>query len=289
MRVLVTGATGFIGKQVVKQLNDSGVDVVTMGRRPSNSANQHFKLDFLATEDFSTQFKEARASHLIHLAWYVEHGKFWSSTMNMDWIKTTANLVDAFCKGGGQHITIAGSCAEYDWDYGVCNEEHTPLNPRSVYGIAKNATRQICQITCAKAEVPLAWGRIFTPYGKSEPTTRLLPSLAEVFKKNKAPFGVNLDSYRDFLHVTDVANALISLSIGNAKGNINISSGEPVRLREIAELMAGKMAADPAMVLELSSNRLDEPKYLVGTNDCLLGLGWNKRVSLVDGLNDFYK
>ena len=42
MRVLVTGATGFIGKQVVKQLNDSGVDVVTMGRRPSNSANQHF-------------------------------------------------------------------------------------------------------------------------------------------------------------------------------------------------------------------------------------------------------
>lgn len=289
MRVLLTGATGFIGKQVLRQLNESGAEVVTMGRGLGASENQHIQSDLLATADFSANIKKAKASHLIHLAWYVEHGKFWSSTMNMDWIKTTFNLVDAFCKSGGQHITIAGTCAEYDWDYGVCIENLTPLNPRSIYGIAKNATRQICQITCSKADVQLAWGRIFTPYGKGEPATRLLPSLAGVFQNNKNPFAVNLDCYRDFLHVSDVASALVMMSIKQATGNINISSGEPMRIRDVVKLIAENVSADPAMVIGLSSARLDEPKYLIGTNDCLLGLGWIKRVSLVEGLKDFYK
>ena len=142
---------------------------------------------------------------------------------------------------------------------------------------------------CTEFGVTLAWGRIFIPYGADEPKTRLLPSLAEVFQNNKAAFGVNLESYRDFLHVTDVARAFVMMSFKQVGGSFNISSGEPVRIRDVVKLMAGIVVADPNEIFLLSSVRLDEPKYLIGSNDRLLNLGWSKRVSLIEGLKDFYK
>jgi nucleoside-diphosphate-sugar epimerase len=287
MRLLLTGATGFIGRYVADQLKAEGVDVVTVGRFALNSAGQHIQADLLRTTDHAKIVEVARATHLIHLAWYTEHGKYWSSLLNTDWIKATANLLDAFCRQGGKHVTVAGTCAEYDWSGGYCTEDLTPISPLTVYGIAKAAAHRISNEICAQYGVPLAWGRVFFPYGRGESAARLIPSLVAAFEGRRPPFGVSRDVYRDFLHVTDVANALVMLSRKQWRGSVNISSGEATKLRDLVCLVADIGHVCPDEVLDLPPSRLGEPKFLVGNNDRLCGLGWKRKVDLKQGLKDF--
>ena len=111
--------------------------------------------------------------------------------------------------------------------------------------------------------------------------------LADFFEGKKKAFEVNVDTYRDFLHVSDVANALFILSKSQASGTFNISSGEALPIRTIVNLMAKTMSASPSEIFEKSSKRLDQPKMLVGNNKLLRKLGWNKKIELVNGIKDF--
>ncbi|QEP42739.1 NAD(P)-dependent oxidoreductase [Ectothiorhodospiraceae bacterium BW-2] len=109
------------------------------------------------------------------------------------------------------------------------------------------------KIICNKHNVPLAWGLVFFPYGKGEPETRLIPSLFSVFRNEKKPFGVNANSYRDFLHVSDVAHAFLILAKKNTAGIINISSGEPLIIREVVELIADMHQSKSDKILKLTT------------------------------------
>lgn len=283
MKVLLTGATGFIGRYVTSELARQGIDFVTVGRSTINKSSwQHISSNLLEVDDFSSILKQAQATHLIHMAWYSEHGKYWNSQINLDWMKMTTQLVEAFCLHGGQHITITGTCAEYDWSYGYCIEDSTPTNPSTIYGIAKDTTRRLTQIICHKYSVPIAWGRIFYPYGEGEATPRLIPSLFAAFRGEKKPFGVNANCYRDFLHVTDVATALVLLTNKKARGCINISSGEPVLIKDVVKLIAQLNSIDPMTILNRKSEREGEPKLLIGNNEKLIRYGWKNRIHMLD-------
>jgi nucleoside-diphosphate-sugar epimerase len=289
LRILLTGASGFIGQYVARTLKKNNFEIVTVGRQPAKEEHDHIQVDFLNQCNFSTVVMEARATHLIHLAWYADHQKYWSSPLNMDWIKATVMLIDAFCRYGGEHVVVSGTCAEYDWKSGYCTEDVTPISPQSIYGISKDATRRICQNICAGFEVPLAWGRIFSTYGQGESDTRLLPALAAVFSNKKAAFGVNQEAYRDLLHVADVADALVTLTKSQASGCYNISSGEAILIREFVCLIANYMNVDPSNVLKTISARKGEPKMLIGNNEKLQELGWKQKISLIDGIEDSIK
>ena len=285
MKVLLTGASGFVGQYIRAQLDALGVDYVTIGRQASNG--HHISVDLLSNVSLDTLVQEVNATHLIHVAWYTENGKYWTSNLNWGWIQATANLVEAFCKHGGKHITIAGTCAEYDWRYGYCDESLTPTNPSSIYGIAKDATRRLAQDICQRYGIPIAWGRIFFPYGAGEPASRLLPSLFSVFHGDIEPFGINADSYRDFMHVSDVGNSLVFLSQKQAEGIFNICSGQPVLLADIVAKVAGMLQKDASKVLNLSTARKGDPRFLVGNNEKLKALGWSPQKEIDDGLRDF--
>ncbi|QEP42738.1 NAD-dependent epimerase/dehydratase family protein [Ectothiorhodospiraceae bacterium BW-2] len=96
MRILLTGATGFIGRYIVQELQQQAIDFVTLGRSNPDRYRNHITADLLATSDFADIVKTAQATHLIHLAWYAEHGKYWSSPLNLDWMQATTRLVEAF-------------------------------------------------------------------------------------------------------------------------------------------------------------------------------------------------
>ena len=119
MKVLITGASGFIGSYVLKCLESSNINAVVVGRtRPAGYLGDFIKTDLLEISDFNNLISNANASHLIHLAWYAEHGSYWTSSLNLRWVESTIKLAEAFCLAGGQHIVAAGTCAEYDWNYG---------------------------------------------------------------------------------------------------------------------------------------------------------------------------
>ncbi len=284
MRVLLTGASGFLGQYVLRALRQQGIDVVTVARSKPESSVDFIEADLLSIINFEALLKQTRATHLLHLAWYTEHGKYWTSPLNLRWQEATSRLVEAFCVAGGKQVVVAGTCAEYDWSLGYCRENSTPLIPSSLYGTAKDATRRLVMAVCNEYQTPCAWGRIFLPYGNGESSTRLIPSLIEVLQKQRAPFGINAQAFRDFLHASDVAEGFVKLLIANATGAYNICSGEPIRLAEIVRTLASQLEADPGPLLALSIERPGEPTVLCGENLLLKSLGWRPKLALANGL-----
>ena len=281
MKVLVIGASGFIGRHVLKQLVDAGINTVVVGRtQPAGYTADFIEADLLQTEGSKDLMQRAGASHLIHLAWYAEHGAYWTSPLNLRWVEATVRLTEAFCIAGGKQMVLAGTCAEYDWSYGYCNETNTPLNPATLYGTAKDATRRLIMAVCAEYQVPCAWGRVFLPYGPGEDSRRLIPAIMDVFDGKRVPFGVNATAFRDFLHVEDVASGFLSLLQGESTGAFNICSSQPVQIAEVVNLLARSRNADPQLVLSLSTERPGEPPLLIGDNKKIMQLGWRAKHSL---------
>jgi nucleoside-diphosphate-sugar epimerase len=284
MRVLLTGASGFIGRYVLRALQHHGIEVLAVSRAQPQTSVPFIEADLLSITDFGPLVQQAQATHLLHLAWYAEHGKYWTSPLNLHWAEATTRLVETFCAAGGQHVVVAGTCAEYDWTHGYCREDSTPLKPATLYGTAKDATRRLMMAVCTQHQVPCAWGRIFLPYGQGESTSRLTPSLIDVFRGVREPFGVNATAYRDFLHASDVAEGFVRLLTTRTSGAYNICSGAPVRLAEVVTTLASLLGADPEPVLALTTERPGEPPLLAGENLKLKALGWRPVLTLVQGL-----
>lgn len=286
MKVLLTGASGFIGRHVLHALQARGIDTVVAARQPEMLPYriETIKADLLHATDFTALTAQANATHLLHLAWYAEHGKYWNSPINLQWVDTTVRLAEAFCQTGGQKVVMAGTCAEYDWSYGYCHEASTPPNPHTLYGSAKDACRRLVSAICREHGIPIAWGRIFFPFGPGEHPQRLIPSLIRVLRGEAAPFGINASAYRDLLAASDTAEAFISLLQADAEGVFNICSGEPRQLGQVLRDLARLLNGDPSPILHLASSRPGEPHLLAGDNSRLCQLGWRPRLSFHQAL-----
>jgi nucleoside-diphosphate-sugar epimerase len=275
MRVLLTGATGFLGRKVAEAFDQSGIEYVAVGRKRLPGTRTHFiESDILDLYSYDDLLKSANATHLVHLAWYTEHGKYWNSHQNIRWMDSSIRLIEAFCANGGRHVVVAGTSAEYDWRSGYLTEDSSVIAPQTLYGTCKDATRAVVAVICKSHSVSLAWGRIFVPYGPGESENRLIPSLHKIFKGEIPPFGVNADSFRDFIHIEDVASAFLELCHEEVNGCYNISTGVPTRVADLVLNIAGVYGADPNIVLALKTSREGEPKIIVGNSDKLRQLGW---------------
>ncbi len=285
MRVLLTGASGFLGRYVLECLQQQGIETVLLGRQPPPHTNEWIATDLLTCSDFIAPVQQANATHLLHLAWYTEHGQYWSSPLNLRWVDATTRLTEAFCQTGGQRVVVAGTCAEYDWSHGYCREESTPLRPATLYGIAKDATRRLVAAICEQHQVSCAWGRVFLPFGTGESPQRLIPSLIAALRGQREAFGIHIEAYRDFLHAADVAAGLITLLSPTYSGVYNISSGQPVQLATLVCQLAELLQADPEPILALGQKRPHEPSLLVGECQRLQAVGWCPALTLRQALH----
>ncbi|GAB1386144.1 NAD-dependent epimerase/dehydratase family protein [Melaminivora sp.] len=289
VKIALTGGLGFLGRHVLAQLRARGCDVVLLGRsRPAEAGKatdgDWRAVDLLDTPHLQAALRGLGASHLLHLAWYTEHGRYWSSSENLRWVDASLQLLQAFAAQGGQHALLAGSCAEYDWSHGWLREATTPLQPASLYGVAKDATRRLAQAWCQAQGLGLAWAHVFYPFGPGEGERRLLPSLLRVFAGQAAPFGVNASAYRGLLPVQEAASALVHLLLTGQQGRYNICSGQPVPMGDVVRLLAHLCDADPEPVLQLATARPDEPPVLVGDPRRLHATGWLPSLTLQQGL-----
>ena len=286
MRVLLTGATGFVGRYVARELERQGIEYVGL-QRGMTSDHRSIQMDLLGTNELEELFQKLNPTHLIHVAWYAEHGKYWDSDLNLEWTSATKRLVEAFCASGGQHVVITGTCAEYDWANGYCVEDVTPLKPKSLYGICKDTTRRIIELVVEKHGVSMSWARIFFPYGPGEAPQRLIPSLFKALKGEALPFGVNGKSYRDLLHVEDAARAVLACAQSKFIGAVNVCSGRPVQICDVVNAIAIITSSDPNIILELAPRTQEVNQFLVGANKNLQSLGWQQEIMLGQGLLNY--
>lgn len=284
MKILLTGGSGFLGQSLVKLIRSRRIDIALIGRsKPACCDWDFIEADLLSisADEIAGIMREVKPTHLVHLAWFADHGDFWESEKNLQWISRTGLLVKKFCESGGTSVLVSGSCAEYSWTAGHDLLEDSICAPASLYGVSKDLTRQLVTHICNQAEVELSWCRIFFPYGPGEDRRRLVPSLKDVAKKVADPFVIQAPGSRDFLHVDDVASALVTIILRRAHGVINVCSGISCDLEELVirvlEMQRPDIDVDGSFQSKLGEKRLD----IVGNNQKLRSLGWNATKELL--------
>jgi len=210
---------------------------------------------------------------------------FWQAAENFDWCSATARLLHAFHAAGGQKIVIVGTCAEYDGTQGVMSEDSTPTHAASVYGKCKDVTRQYVQQYCQQAGLDWVWGRVFFPYGPGEPAMKLIPSVLHALAQSKPVACSHGQQLRDYIHVRDVASALVHLLMQpQARGVFNIGSGQATRLMDMVNLCTQSFDAPSPVQFGVVKVSADEPPLIVADTSKLQATGWQPQVSLQDGL-----
>jgi nucleoside-diphosphate-sugar epimerase len=268
-RVLVTGATGFIGRHALAPLLERGLEVHAVTSRdappPQAPADVSWhRADLLEPGTHDALLEAAAPTHLLHLAWYAEHGRFWTSTENLRWSAATISLVQAFAERGGRRAVLAGSCAEYRWgEPGPCVESVTPLEPATLYGTAKNATRAVLQAAAGELGIELAWGRVFFLYGPGEAPGRLVASVIRALLAGERAPTSDGRQVRDFLHVADVAGAFAALLDSPVTGPVNIGSGDARPLLDVITAIGAATGRPDLLDVGALAPRAGDPEELV--------------------------
>jgi nucleoside-diphosphate-sugar epimerase len=288
-RVLLTGASGFIGSRALELLYQRGCEVHAVSSRghDSTSAALWHRADLLQAGAADALVEHVRPDWLLHLAWYTEHGRFWRSVENVRWVEATLRLLRAFADRGGDRAVVAGTCAEYEWSVkgGIFSVESTPLRPQTLYGISKDATRAVAEALADEVGFELAWGRIFSLYGPGEPETRLVPSVIRALLEG-APAAVSEGSQvRDFLHVNDVAEAFVALLDSRVRGPINVASGNGIAIRDVIKHIAAAAGRPDLIRFGSVATRSGEPAALVADVHQLRDeVGFRPRIPLDEGI-----
>ncbi len=287
-RVLVTGASGFIGRHCLAALQARGYEIhaTTAGTPPALKEVHWHQVDLLDDAVTNALLATLQPDSLLHLAWYAKHGLFWQALENVDWVRASLVLLRAFIAHGGRRMVCAGSCAEYDWSTGICSEDNTPLRPQGLYGVAKNAFHAIAAAAARRSDISFAWGRIFYLYGPGEQDGRLVPLIINAQLRGERVALTGGDLQRDYLHVADVAAALVALLDSSVEGAVNIGSGHAVSIRAIADRLTARLGR-PALVEFAAGNGIDKtiPLVVADTKRLTGELHWQPAIDLDHGLD----
>ena len=302
MRVFLTGASGFVGAAVLRQLlTPPAVDVCVLARRPADAWRIADLLPRTSVEaaDIGDAAALGRAlrrfgpTHLVHLAWNGVLGRRRNEPSQYVNVHQTLQLLDLALTSGVRHFVGLGSQAEY----GPCQDridEDTPTRPTTMYGAAKLAAGLMAARLCDVSGARFSWLRLFSSYGPGDHPEWMIPYLTRTLLQRERPSVTAAEQRWDYLYVEDVAAAVVATTRqGDARGVFNLGSGTAVPLRAIIEQI--RDAIDPALPVGFGEvpYRPDQVMHLEANVDRLRGAtGWSPSTSLEEGLRatvDWYR
>jgi len=234
LKILVTGANGYLGQGIVRSILNNGHCVVAT--------------------DFNTQFVDERAERivcnlfevdnpysffgepdvLLHLAW--RDGFVHYSSAHIDDLPKHYAFIKKMVDGGIQQVAVMGSMHEIGFFEGSINES-TPCHPTTPYGIGKNALRDLTQMICKQKNIVFQWLRGYYIVGNSKFGSSIFSKITAAVDEGKTefPFTLGQNQY-DFIDYPDFC-AQVAAVVGqkNEQGIINICSGKPEKLADRVE------------------------------------------------------
>jgi nucleoside-diphosphate-sugar epimerase len=288
-RLLITGAAGFIGRFAIPELQKGNFEIHAISSRAHSTETggvTWHQLDLLDTAMARDKVAEIAPEILLHLAWYTEHGLYWSSPDNLRWVEASLSLIRAFADANGKRALFVGSCAEYDWRYGYFTENLTPRAPTTLYGISKNSLFEIANKFAILNGISFAWGRIFFPYGPGEADTRLVSSIIRSLARSEEAKCSHGNQLRDFLYIKDLVSALRAVLESDLTGPVNLASGKPVSLKSIITRIADRLKRSDLVRFGSIPAPGDPPMILADISRLTTMTGWKPAYSLDQGLQE---
>lgn len=241
MRILVTGASGFVGCHVVTALLEKGHRVTAVARDPqrASQAPWHGRATFLAADIHAPGCAERLdASHfdaVVHLAWPGLPN--YAALTHLDrTLPAECRFLGELVRAGVRQLLVSGTCFEYGLASGCLNES-TPSQPVTAYGMAKNTLRGYLEILQKSHPFLLQWARLFYMHGRGQNPGSLLPQLDAALAGGQPVFNLSGgEQLRDYLPVEEVATRLVALlEHPGFDGIVNICSGKPISVRRLVE------------------------------------------------------
>jgi nucleoside-diphosphate-sugar epimerase len=260
-RALVTGASGFIGRVAVDALAAMGYEVHAVSRSRRDGDCWH-TADLLEPGAAAELMREARPSHLLHLAWTTEHGRYWEDPANTAWVAVSRRLVEAFAEAGSGRAVLGGTCAQRAW-------------PNTLYAQTKSEASGFFAAT----------GLLFFPYGPFESPERLVPSVTLSLLAGEEAQTTPGRQVRDFIHVADCGKALAALLESEVQGDVEIGTGRGTAVAEVARTIARVLSREELLRVGALPGD-DASRVVADTTRLREEVGFTPRYELEEGLRD---
>lgn len=268
--MLLTGATGFVGKQVLKalllQMEEVTLVVRTGGEKkiPKKIKTVYETADLFSepVEWWINVCKDIDI--IIHLAWYAEPGKYLLSEKNIECLQGTLTIAKAAVASSVKRFVGIGTCFEYDLTSGVLSTD-TSLMPTTPYAAAKAATFLALSQYLPNQNMEFLWCRLFYLYGEGEDERRLVPYIRTKLEKNQIAELTSGNQIRDFMNVTIAGQNIVDYAFGTIQGAINVCTGVPVTVRQLAEKIADDCGSSRELLqFGVRPDNLVDPPCVVG-------------------------
>ena len=271
-KVILTGASGLIGREAVKPLEEAGFKVYALDSKNTDL------FDYDAVDSF---LKKINAQYLLHFAWITD-GDYLENPVNLKYKEASLNLLSSFKKYGGKRAVMAGTCFEYAFKNSLLKETDL-IKPKSLYAECKTELFNRSLEYCRKNNLSLGWGRIFYVFGNNENPKRLTGTLINSFKANKKVIINTGELIRDYMYAKDIAAAFVKLLESNAEGAVNICTGKGVTLKEFAQTFARILKKEN--LLEIRNDKTSQPPFIAGDNTRLKKeAGYSPRYTLEEAV-----
>lgn len=295
-RILITGATGFIGNALLHHLHAvSDTDTVLHAVHFSPLEErlkgvEYHAVNLLDVAERRNLFMQVRPTHLVHLAWCAEHGKYWKDPANFDWVTATLDIARLFKEVNGERCLFAGTSAEYDWSgTELLNEDITALQPNFLYGASKLGVYWTIREYFNQENISWSWARLFNPFGPGEDMRRLIPKTFNRIINGEVVHFDAARSVRDFLYIDDVAEGLAAILFSPLMGAVNVGSGQPVSVRDIVTKIAGICERHENVIFESENKNVTLNDSVVADVNKLTQIcNWRPSKSLDQRLEDTY-
>ncbi len=269
--ILLTGATGFVGRQVLRNLYERGVPTRVIVRQGKESLVSQFpniekiintQNLFAETSDWWQQACQD-IDTVIHCAWYAESGQYLQSEKNLDCLAGTLQLAKGAAQTRVRRVVGIGTCFEYDLSTGNLSIE-TPLLPLTPYAGAKAAAFLALSQWLPAQSIEFAWCRLFYLHGEGEDARRLVPYIRSKISASEIAELTSGNQVRDFLDVRIAAELIVNAAMSNRTGAINICSGIPITVRTLAEQIADEYGRRDLLKFGARPDNLVDPPRVVG-------------------------
>jgi len=290
LRILITGASGFIGSKLISKLADSEVEILALGRNVSQKNNSNIRwhnADLTKPNSYESTISDFSPNIVVHLSWqdipdYSLEASVNNLYQSINFISFVSGLISC------ERVIISGSCSEYGNVNGQCSEQNT-LYPTSYLGLSKKSLYEWAKITLEMKSIDLFWFRIFYVYGPGQRKESLIPSIFSSLSMGNEPVLKTPLNSNDYIYISDVISAFETSILRDVEpGVYNLGSGKSYSAIEICsfteKIIKNSNKLSYSIMSKLQSTKIDRG-FWSDISKAKSKLHWSPKVKIEDGIS----